>query len=607
MRCLLWVQDDKWVGPVDLERRSGTSSYILAQKQNLDPIRSWKIPSEAIQQVELDGSRLLLAPNQDKLGQHLGLVTWESDQVLAKRVLTRLRKRDRKTAEALKISKEVFRSYIETIEQAGLVGSQLEQELAFRERIDEIIDVISHNDELLDEAASVCFAIDPLKDKMEEKAEEEYLGKLKEHETRLEEDLAKKRADLEVVIQNLSNKETELSSKKEQIQALDKKLNDRVSGFETELNNKLRELAEKPERHFAEIAIARAFIPKVGSNSAKPRDSVQRRIEGAGTDLKIVEDTPALMGALSTRLLYSRISPIVGQALHTTLLSGLIPVLIGPESYDLISAYVDCVSGGVLHWIPVGGSLFEPADLLARFDTTSRCLIPHPGRLLDLLLDESGVLHIVVLDGFNRAAVDGYLIPLLQSLQDVAQGRKPRWIPLAPPGFTREDEFYPGISSIAWNRNVLLMLCPSAGSSTLPVPVDFWGYCAVLDAGAPAPVGMESDSEVIPPMTRVPSAVWQVWYKDIKRKAEPIELLKNQLKEAGALPSIILDNLKNLCSSGTFLGLKPERALEQAVRATLFPYLVATEEPVEVWFKHLGVDLNEADRKIGEAIRHLGE
>ena len=601
--CVLWVQDEKWVGPVDLVRRDDTGTWIVAPEQDMGSIRCWKISRETIQQVKLDGARYLLAPNQENPGQHIGFVNWEADEVLARRVFNHLLKQDRKAADelanALKISKDIFRTYVETIEGAGLIGSNAARELSFYERIKDIADTISQNEELLNEAANICFGIDRVKEKVAGKAEEEYQRKFAECETRLDKALATRRDEL-------SRKEQELAKIEEQLGSLDKELEERVSGFETELEERLRVIAEKPERLFAEMAIANALVAKTGPTGTKSRVAVRRQITDSDLDIPLVDEPSDLMGALSSRLLSSRISPVVGRALHSILLAGLVPVLIGPEAYDVVSSYADSVSGGVLHWIPVGGSIFEPSDLLARFDPISRCLVPHPGGLLDLLLDESDALRVVVLEGFNRAAVDGYLITLLRSLQDVAKGRKPRSIPLAPPGFASEDDAYADVSRIAWNRRVLLMLFPSTGASTLPLPAEFWDYCAIVDAGNPAPEEVLLEPRSAPRITRVSSTVWKAWSEDAKEKVEVLEVLRKQPSEVGTLPSVALDNVERVYGSGVVLGLKQESAMKQAVRTSLFPYLVATEEPVDAWFQHLGITLNDTEQRIGDAVRRLG-
>jgi hypothetical protein len=601
-RCLLWVQNEKWVGPVNLDKRNGTSSWVLAPDQDIKSIRCWKISPEAIQQVDLDGIRLLLAPNE-KLGKHNGFVTWESDEVLAKRVLSRIFKRDKKTAEAFKVSKKIFSTYIELIEQAGLIGSDLN----FYERIKEILEVISRNDEILDEAVKICFNIDPIKNKIDIKAEAEYQRKLDKHKARLDQEMTAKRFELETINHALLEKNEELQTIERENQAFDEKLKKRLSTFEAELGEKLCDLAKKPERLFTEMAITNGLI-NINNIAPKPSRVLgeKKNVESA-TGIATIEDHKKLMGDLNIRLLHSGCLPFSGKALHSALLAGLIPVLVGPEAYEVVSSYADCVSGGVLHWIPVGGSVFEPSDLLARFDPTSRCLVPHSGGLLDLLMDESDTLHIVVLEGFNRAAVDGYLMPLLKSAQDITLDRKPRSIPLAPPGFVSEYDPYSGVSRIAWSRNILLVLCPAYGSSTLPLPSEFWAHCTVINHGDPVLEGLDPALESIPEVTRVPATTWKTWSGDVKRNIEPLEILRKQPKGTKTLPLVILGNIQRVYKSGASLGMKQEIALDYAVKTCLLPYLLATEESVETWFRHFELVSNEVDRKIADVIQRLGD
>jgi len=599
-RCVLRVQEKKWIGPVNLTQRAGTNSWIFESQQDLGLIRCWDIPLDAIQRVELDGTRWLLAPNQDKLGQHIGFVNWEADEVLAQRVLKHLSKQFPETANALNVSKKVFKAYVDKIEKAGLVGSQLNQELAFHERIKELLDVISRNEELLDEAANVCFAIGPIKEKIGRKAEEEYYRMEAENKERLRNELASIETELKTT-------ERKKASLEKQTLKLEEELEKSISGFDSKLEERLRELAEKPERFFADMAIAKALGSRSGINREKPNAQVQLRKGDLDPEIPLVEEQKTLIGTISNRLLGSGISPIVGQALHSSLLAGLVPVLTGPEAYEVVSAYADCISGGMLHWIPLGGSIFEPSDLLARFDPTSRCLVPHPGGLLDLLLDESDTIHVVVLEGFNRAAVDGYLIPLLQSAQDLAHGRKPRQIPLAPPGFASKDDLYSGVSRIAWNSDVLLVLCPTAGASTLPIPVEFWTHCTFLDAGDPAPVRTVPEPGSTPQMTRVSGTIWNAWSEEAKEKIEPLEVLRKQPKETSKLPSVVLDNVESIYGTVVALGFTQERALEQAAKISLLPYLSAREDDVDTWFKHLGISLSEKDQEISVAVKRMGE
>ncbi|MFH1981301.1 MAG: hypothetical protein ABIL58_05635 [Pseudomonadota bacterium] len=599
-RCVLWIHDKKWVGPVDLLRRVGTSSWVLAPSQRLDSIRCWNIPTASIQQIELEGTRYLLTPNQDNLGQHKGFVTWEADEVLARRVLNRLRKRDRKTADALKISKDVFKTYIDIVEKAGLVGSELHQELSFRERIQEILNVIAKNEELLDEAVNVCFDIGPVKQKMEEKAEAEYQKKLSEQEALLDIDLTTKKREIDDIEVDLRNKKSKLDSLQVLITTAEQKLAKHVSQFDKELSEKLREVAEKPERLFAEMA----FIGAISSAIRPPISVLQRRALRAKQiivpDVPIIREPSGLVGALSRRLLSIGVSPQVGQALHCALASGTVPVVTGPDALNVVRCYADCVSGGVLHWIPVGGTLLEPADLMGRVDPVSGSFFPHPSGLLDLLLDDSDAVHLVVLDGFNRAASDGYLLPLIQSLRDAAEGRDQLTIPLVPQGFFQYGDFYEAAHRVAVGRNILLVLRPTTGASVLPVARELWEHCAVINTELSAGVSESSEQA-----SRVLKADWNVWFDQALSLSVPIEKLSEQPKASAPLPRIIRRKIERIYGAGALLELNPDRATDQALKVALLPYLVACNEPIDEWSRILGLELDELDRRVVDLVRRL--
>jgi len=598
-RCILWILDAKWVGPVKLVRGTGPDSWAISSEQDLDSITAWNIPIEAVQPVELDGTRYLLEPKRHYIGKQIGVVNWQRDNILARRVLEHLRRFDKNAVEALNISKSVFKAYIETIERAGLVGSP--QEIAFFERLREIIDSIEKNEELLTEAANICYELSPVKIKVEKKAEEEYQKKLLEHDKHLEQDLATKKAQVDEVVEILSERQNELSSLGERIQSLGEKLKDEVAQFDTELERKLHELAEKPERLFAEMAVLNTIFSYPRRDREKHYLKVQRIRNDTKSDVPIITETKDLKKALFTRLLGARISPAIGQAILTSHLAGLVPVLMGPEAYDVASSYSDCMSGGMIGWIPVGGSMFEPTDLLAKFDTRSCRVIPHSGGLLDLLMDDSDDIHIVLLDGFNRAAVSGYLIPLLQSARDVALGRKPRSIPLIPQGLADKEDGYAGVSRVKWNSKVLLLLCPSSGVSTLPIPAEFWAYCTAIEAAETATVS-PSEGASTGVTSRVRAPVWKSWFDNAKHESETVKAESKLSIDAGHVPPIIFENIESLCGSGKMLGLSPERALEQAVRANLLPYLVAANQE-EVLSKYSGKEA----QKLIDAIRQLGE
>ena len=135
-------------------------------------------------------------------------------------------------------------------------------------------------------------------------------------------------------------------------------------------------------------------------------------------------DEDSLRKTLAAHVSAGRFSLHAMLGLHASFLAGAVPVLMGIRGYELLSAYASAVAGGRLHWIPVAHSTMEPQDLLGRFDARAARIVPSATGLLDVVRDAttSGRLHVVVLEGFNRAPTEGYLSPILNAAQATRLG-----------------------------------------------------------------------------------------------------------------------------------------------------------------------------------------
>ncbi|MEZ4863839.1 MAG: hypothetical protein R3C14_21125 [Caldilineaceae bacterium] len=601
--CMIWVKDDLCVGPLQLVQQQNTGPWILASSVDRGAIRRTKISPEMVQVVKFDDTRYLLKPHIE--GTHVGFVNWESDETLAGRVLSHLLKRDRKKAQALGVTKNVFQTYLDTIANSDLIGSDADDlEMAFRDRIADILETIARRNNFLEQIANVCFELDGVKERVTQRADEEYRKKLSEHSSRLDVDLKDKRVEIGQLEEELKENEQKLTAASARLQSLDDEIEQRVQRFDSVLTERLQELTAKPERLFAELAITNALLPKQDNVTSFRGSNVSSRAPLPQIDVPCIVDPTAFLSGLCVRIMACGISPIVGLNLHSLLLAGSVPILIGKSSFDVISAYADCISGGRLHWVPISGTLFEPSDLLARFDPTSRNLIPHPSGIIDLLLDESDSMHIVVLDGFNRAAVDGYLIPLLKSVHDVASGMPlPRSIPLAPHRLMSQTDIYADISQIAWKRNVLLILVPSIGTSTLPVPAELWEWCSIIGTDKAYSDAQSATNE----KKRVKASDWDNWRQGARQGAETVAEMNKPLPEFEYLPPAILKTAERIVGAVTFCNQKKEEAWKLYVKTCLYPYLVSQQAWTEQLYQHLNIAPDTLDRQIADTVRQLGE
>jgi hypothetical protein len=289
---------------------------------------------------------------------------------------------------------------------------------------------------------------------------------------------------------------TDLASVKAALAEKRQELETTVATFDREVTTRLEGIARRPEALFAEAVVVRAVLAELSKSDAncgpvrpsKPGPSTESATVRRATD--VYEATPVLDGEAAVRVALAlhasagafSLHAMIG--LHAMFVAGTTPVVVGSRGYDLLRAYACAVAGDRLHWIPVGSSTMEPSDLLGRFDLASRQIVPAASGLLDVVHDAtvSGRLHVVVLEGFNRAPSEGYLAPILDAIEAGRLGDVARAIPLAHPSIVAADDPYHGLARLTWPPSLLVACLPTDGSATLPVSAAVWRHLALLDA-----------------------------------------------------------------------------------------------------------------------------
>ena len=164
-----------------------------------------------------------------------------------------------------------------------------------------------------------------------------------------------------------------------------------------------------------------------------------------------------------------------GPSLVTAFASGRAVVLSGDGAFESVRAFADVFAAGRLVWVPVPATAVDPVDLFGG-------PAPQSGRgpgadlldVIDAARSDDG-LFVVVLEGFDRAAPDHYLAPLLQCYADAGRPRGARSLALAAPdGEPRR---------LSWPPNVLLACTPCDGPSALPAGRGVWRHAVLFDAG----------------------------------------------------------------------------------------------------------------------------
>ena len=501
----LRLADDEAVGPVTLERQPDGRWRL--DDDRADDLKVVALADDHVAPVSVGDHRAHVVLDRDALGPPTRYANWTSDRALAESLLGRLQKMDRKAGRALRFSKAEYRRYLDESPSLDLTSEHLrKQEAARFERVEELLVVVEADEALLGRAAQALLASPAIDEALEGPKREAVDAAVQAAQAELQADADRQRAELEReladrwaaadrdladarqalakaedararVQADRADAERELATLRERLDALQTQADERLASAEQALDARLAELAEKPARAFAELAVLRALLP----SGAPPSAPVGAAPASTSAVEEVPPDPPPLVDSLPKAggAVWNRLHAedhLVGAALLAALASRRPAVVAGDGAHDALRAAADAVAGGRLTWVPVPPTVADPADLLATHAPSGRVAV-HPGGLLATAerAAADGRLALVVLDGFDRAPADYYLDPLLQAHADARLGARARTVP------------YVGLDGhprrLAWPPNLLLACVPSGGPSALPPGAGFWKRAVLVDVG----------------------------------------------------------------------------------------------------------------------------
>ena len=611
-KVMIWYDPEEWVGPVRVERAGDENTWKLHRSEDLSRLTCFRPPAALNGSLDIAGPRLFVPPSAD-LGKRIGFRNWMPSSQLVGSLLARIRKLDREAFDALDTTYAVFDRYQEVLEEAGLTGDELEQYFARRDRIEELKEILARNEELLDEAVSALMSTPEVQERLES-AEREIYEELKKpqedriaRELREQEDLIAERTD------RVKSAEQRLTGLREKIIQKEEELQEAVSSFRVRLRNRLQDLTESPEETFAEFTVLRELLgvpgpAEVHRDSTAGRESRSPDPKGVSParSVREVMDEESAREVLGESFRNSGLSPLLGLQLHGLFLSGATPILTGEAAYAAVSAYADAVTGGTLTWIPVAPTVVAPQDLLGWFEPALREVVTHPGGLLDVLISgaSGNEVHLVVLEGFNRAPVESYLSPLLECRADACAGRAARTVPVVGPGLVNASSRYYQLTRVGWPSNVLLALIPAAGTVSYPTGGTIWRHGALLDTG---PSSLEpSASGVQQEPSRLSMELWERWRTaSAEIDAGPIAEILRDLQEAIAL-GVDQSVTRAVYSAARVLSISEEVAIRLALESSWLPSTMDfPEDRIDQLERH-GMRTPEIQRILEVAARLVG-
>lgn len=602
-RVLLWLASGVCVGPLLLKPGTGPGLWVLDRPEaHLDAARMpvCRLSATDIDRVPVEGGRWFVSPLLE-LGRSAGIQNWTSDAQVTRSILARLRKMNPDLVKALGVTDNLFREYLDHVESGRMGSADPAVERARAERLRGMREAIQRDSALLTEAAESLLGTEAVRTEVERQVR-----------SKIDEEVQSRRAEIDAalsaVAEELARVQESLDAKRAEVAALDaallkkhREFEAKVVSFDQEVAARLEEIARRPEAFFAETAVMRAVLapnltkPIGGGNGAAfahpSARFVPRQVSDFGDAAPQLGDDTAVRRALAAHA--GALSLHAMLSLHAAFVAGAAPVVVGSCGYDLLRAYASAVAGGRLHWIPIGSSTMEPHDLLGRFDGVSGRIMPGPSGLLDVARDatQSGRLHVVVLEGFNRAPCEAYLSPILEAAQAGRMGDTVRAIPLADPGLLADDDPYREVARLAWPSNVLIACLPSDGSVTLPVSPSVWRFLALIDAddrdrpqmpSAPAGSGAAPRTEILPTLWKESVTTAQAHAADdrdeVTTLARALSLPARDAGDAVRIREVLRAN-----------GLPPADATAVALAATLIARSGAEAKAIDEGVRAAGV------------------
>jgi len=614
---LLWLASGVYVGPLLLKRAAEDGRWVLeAPVGNRDAARMpvWRLSGNEVTHVPIDGGRWFVSPQLD-LGRSAGIQNWTPDMQVARSVLSRLRKMDPERVKAVGVTDNVFREYLDHVESGRMGSADPAVERARADRLRGVRDAIQRDITLLKEAGEALLNTDAVRFELEHQVEAKVRELVQERQSDIDAALAASTEKLARLRAEIASKQTQGAELDAAVRAKQDELQSVIASFDNEVAAKLKEFARRPEAVFADAVIMRALLSPsldkpanndIPSTRAAPR-AVAAEVQISSDAIAQLSDAAALRGALGAHAVSKGLSIHSMLSVHASFIAGIVPVVTGSRGYELLNAYASAVAGGRLHWVPVGTSTMEPQDLLGRFDSASGRIMPSATGLLDVMNDaaRSGRLHLVILEGFNRAATEAYLAPILQVAAAGRAADSARTIPIANPGVVSDDDPYRGLSRLAWPSNVLIACLPTDGTATLPVPASVLRFLSLVDADdrdrAPTPGVSPSDSATA--CSEITAAFWKDSVSASQVPATPTMSGVATLARTLSIPSQDMADAMRIAEILRVSGLPVSDATSLAVNATLIPRSSVGTKVIEEAIRSTGVGMLGWQTILSEALR----
>jgi hypothetical protein len=447
VRALIWCKPDALVGPVELSRvATGTARLVGTNLHRLS-----MYSGAQVRPVHVDHSERLL--RVDDAGPS-GYVDWDDDAVVLRRALEAAVRVAKQSGHDPGQTKRQIEDAARALAAQGGPDAQLdryrlERALSLLENTQAVVRNAGDLAERLREHPAIKAALDEFEAKIRTDVEQSARAEL-------DRGLARERASLRDLVDararaklELETSETELRKLKGQLADTRNQIASAAKEAEAAVDARVLAAIDRPLDLLAEVSVLRPFLGNSGASRAAVGTSTSpsSKVDWSRTRGEAVKDKAALRRVLTSVARARGVDPVLLLQVHAAVVARLMPITLGPGALAALTAYAHAVCAGRVLIIHVSPGAIQPHDLDE---------VPGGGLLAAAAAakDVDG-LSLVVLEGANRAPLEGALVPLLQ-LTEL------------------------GLSPLATAGGLRLTASLVAGATTVPVTPQVWSHAAAV-------------------------------------------------------------------------------------------------------------------------------
>lgn len=563
LSAVLRIGESDFVGPVNLD--SNGDKLRLSDNEDRSCITYRDLRKDDILTPEGVLHGRLFIRDSKCLHTSARLESWESDVELLRKVVHRLRKIDQTKFNELGITYRVFDAYIDAIESANLTPEQREIEKSRARKLVTIKGDIEFDQQLMQDAVDFL--------RRQPSVNQAFQKSIEVDKARVIENLDN---DLRDSREELARLKGEVSLLQKEKDAKTAEIARHVDVLEDALQHKLLAAMEQPAECLADIAIFNAVFHQINAARSGPRLTA---LDSLSTDTPdtMVQSCEALYAVLNNNLMQFDADQAIAKQLHAAFLSGQIPVLIGTRAFAALNAYGQSVGNGSTMWCPISARTVDTSDIL------------HVDRVC-LWLEEAvstDAMRLLVLDGVNNAGAESALTPLASCYSE-------SWLGLQLRHLTFQIGSQLKVS--AWPKNILVAAVANIGSTSLPLPTEFWYHSMPIGCSPRQRYFSKVSSH---PFCRgascvtgqVDVATWSEWRLRVTSQClDPIESLLGKFDNKFSLKREVLDQTICYFSALRSQGVDEKNSVGLATLSCIVPHLNEDNKSVRDLFLEIGFD-----------------